>query len=151
MARLLHHLCSGESAGVSAALKALSGLMRLPLASRFHSAVVRGGLLRRLTADLAEELLPDGWTASTRKAGGALVSTWADRIWTPVEYREAARTLMQLRVITGGVGDVVGLHQEGGEGTVGATPAVVQRNGVAVPLRQRRRGFIQRVRGRGSR
>ena len=135
VARLLHHLCSGESAGVSAALKALSGLMRLPLASRFHSAVVRGGLLRRLTADLAEELLPDGWTASTRKAGGALVSTWADRIWTPVEYREAARTLVQLRVITGGVDDVMSLREEGGEGAAGATPAVVQRNGVAVPLR----------------
>ena len=129
--RLLHHLDSGSDRRVRSVLTSLSGLMRLPLQARFHTSVVRTGLLARLLACVTASPRPSGWTADTVSSCSALLSSWGDRIWTPPEYRAAAAQL------GGGRHDHERSGHEGSSHDSGpGTPSmVVTRNGAVVPLR----------------
>ena len=133
--RLLHHLDSGSDRRVRSVLTSLSGLMRLPLGSKFHTAVVRTGLLPRLLACVLASPRPSGWSADTVAACAAQLSSWGDRVWQPPDYRAAAAQL------GGGGGKDGGRHEHGGSrhegGAAPGTPGalVVSRNGAVVPLR----------------
>jgi hypothetical protein len=137
--RLLHYIDSGSDWRIRCVLAALSDLMRLPLGTRFHAAVVRTGVLDRLVGAVTCVPRPQGWSVDTLASCSALLSTWADRIWTPPDYRAAAAKLRAAGVLdapnTGLVHPGVA-ESAGGDGGPGGTPShIVTRSGVLVPVR----------------
>jgi hypothetical protein len=137
--RLLHYIDSGSDWRIRCVLAALSDLMRLPLGTRVHSAVVRTGVLDRLVGAVTCVPRPQGWSVDTLASCSALLSTWADRIWTPPDYRAVAAKLRAAGVLdapnTGLVHPGVA-ESAGGDGGPGGMPShIVTRSGVLVPVR----------------